>query len=71
MLRNYLKIALRNLRRNRIYSILNIAGLALGMAVALLIGLWITDEFNANKNFEHYDKIVQLVQNDTRDGRTY
>jgi hypothetical protein len=71
MLRNYLKIALRNLRRNKVYSALNIAGLALGMAVAILIGLWIVDEFNANKNFDHYDKIVQLVQNGTRDGHAF
>src|SRR5215469_14933710 len=71
MLKNYLKIALRNLSRNKIYSTLNIAGLALGMAVALLIGLWVADEFNANKNFDHYDKIVQLLQNGTQDGRTY
>lgn len=71
MLKNYFKIALRNLRRNKIYSALNISGLALGMAVALLIGLWIMDEFNINKNFGHYDKIVQLMQNGKQDGNTF
>jgi ABC-type antimicrobial peptide transport system permease subunit len=71
MIKNYLRIALRNLSRNKIYSTLNIAGLALGMAVALLIGLWVADEFNANKNFGHYDKIVQLLQNGAQDGRKY
>jgi putative ABC transport system permease protein len=68
MFKNYLKIALRNLLRNKIYSSLNIVGLALGMAVALLIGLWVADEFNTNKNFAHYDKIVQLLRNSTIDG---
>lgn len=70
MFKNYLKIALRNLQRNKIYSSLNIVGLALGMAVALLIGLWVADEFNSNKNFAHYDKIVQLLLNSTIDGHT-
>jgi ABC-type antimicrobial peptide transport system permease subunit len=71
MLKNYLKIALRNLHRSKIYSLLNIAGLALGMAVALLIGLWVADEFNTNKNFGHYDRIVQLLQNGRQDGRAF
>lgn len=71
MLKNYLKIALRNLQRNKIYSTLNIAGLALGMAVALLIGLWVTDEFNTNKNFGHCDKIVELLRNGRQDGHIF
>ena len=50
MLRNYFKTALRNLIRNKTYSIVNITGLAIGMAVALLIGLWIWDELS----FDHY-----------------
>lgn len=50
MLKNYLLISWRNLTRNRIYSIINIAGLGIGMAIALLIGLWIADEVS----FDHY-----------------
>jgi len=49
MLENYFKIALRNLRKNRIYSAINIVGLSVGMAVAILIGLWIYDELSFNK----------------------
>ncbi|WP_425290695.1 permease prefix domain 2-containing transporter [Spirosoma linguale] len=41
MLRNYLKIALRSLAKNQVYSFINISGLAVGMAVAMLIGLWV------------------------------
>ena len=68
MFKNYLKIAWRNLFRNKIYSFINISGLALGMAMALLIGLWIADELNANKNFAHYDKIVRVMHHSSQNG---
>ncbi len=50
MLKNYFTIAWRHLRKNRVYTFINIAGLSIGMAIALIIGLWITDE----ANFDHY-----------------
>jgi putative ABC transport system permease protein len=50
MFKNYLLISWRNMTKNRIYSIINIAGLGIGMAIALLIGLWIADEVS----FDHY-----------------
>ena len=55
MLRNYLKIAFRNLAKSKTFSSINVLGLALGMACSLLIVLWIQDElgvdaFHANKN---------------------
>jgi len=50
MLKNYIRIAWRNLRKSRTSSIINIAGLATGMAIALVIGLWIFDELS----FDHY-----------------
>jgi putative ABC transport system permease protein len=68
MIKNYLKIAWRNLFRNKVYSIINIAGLSIGMAMALLIGLWISDEFSANKNFAHHDHIVRAMLNTTHGG---
>ena len=70
MFKNYLKIAWRNLFRNKVYSIINIAGLSIGMAMTLLIGLWITDEFSVNKNFAHYDRIVRVMLNSTHGGIT-
>src|ERR1700750_125617 len=62
MIRNYLKVAWRNLTRNRASSFINIGGLAVGMAVAMLIGLWIWDELSFNKYHQNYDRIVQLMQ---------
>jgi ABC-type antimicrobial peptide transport system permease subunit len=62
MFRNYLKIAWRNLIRNKASSFINIGGLAVGMAVAMLIGLWIWDELSFNKYHQNYDRIVQVVQ---------
>jgi putative ABC transport system permease protein len=62
MLRNYFKIAWRNLTKNKIYSIINIGGLTVGITVAILISLWIYDELSFNKNHQHYDRIVQVAQ---------
>ena len=44
MLKNYFKVAWRNLQKSRVSSIINISGLAVGMAVAMLTGLWLYDE---------------------------
>ncbi|MBD0256460.1 MAG: ABC transporter permease [Cytophagales bacterium] len=68
MLRNYLKIALRNLFRNRVYSSINIGGLAAGTAVAILIGLWVWDELSFDTSFDHYDRIAQVMQHQTFNG---
>jgi len=68
MFRNYLTTALRNLRKNKVSSFINVAGLAVGMAVALLIGLWIFDELSFNKYHQHYDRIARLQQNQTYNG---
>jgi putative ABC transport system permease protein len=68
MIRNYLKTAWRNLRSNRTSSFINIGGLAVGMAVAILIGLWIYDEWSFNRNFKNYDRIAQVMQNATVNG---
>lgn len=62
MLRNYFKIAFRNLSKNQGYTFINIAGLATGMAVALLIGLWIWDELTFNRYHKNYDRIAQVWQ---------
>ncbi len=60
MIRNYFKIAWRNLLKNKVYSFINIAGLAAGMAVAMVIGLWIYDEASANKHFKNYGSLYQV-----------
>lgn len=68
MLRNYLKIAFRTLIKNKGYSVINIGGLAVGMAVAMLIGLWMYDELSVNKSFRNYDRIAQIMRNRTVNG---
>jgi putative ABC transport system permease protein len=60
MFKNYLKIAWRNLTGNKVYSGLNIVGLAAGMAVALLIGLWVANEFSYDKFLPDHRQIYQV-----------
>ncbi|MGC4035872.1 MAG: ABC transporter permease [Chitinophagaceae bacterium] len=62
MLRNYFKIAFRNLAKNKFSSFINIGGLAVGMSVAIMIGLWIYDELSFDKNYKQYDHIAQVLQ---------
>lgn len=70
MFKNYLTVAWRNLVKNKAHTLINITGLSVGMAVAMLIGLWIWDELSYNKNFDNYDRIVQVWQNQTFNGVT-
>ncbi len=65
MIKNYFKIAWRNLLKNKKSSFINITGLAIGMAVAMLIGLWIWDELSYDKYNKKYDKVAQVYQNQT------
>ena len=68
MFRSYFKIGWRNLLKNKGYSFINISGLAVGMAVAMLIGLWVYDELSFNKNHEHYNSIARVKYNSTWNG---
>jgi putative ABC transport system permease protein len=60
MIKNYLTITLRNLLKHKGYSFINIGGLAVGMAVAMLIGLWTRDELSFNRYHKNYDSIAQV-----------
>jgi putative ABC transport system permease protein len=60
MFRNFFKIATRNIVKNKVYSFINIGGLAVGMAVAVLIGLWVHDETTFNKSHKNYESIAQV-----------
>jgi ABC-type antimicrobial peptide transport system permease subunit len=71
MFRNYLKTAIRNLRKYKTQSFINIAGLSIGMAVALLIGLWIWDELSFNKYHQNYDRIAEVRSNADYNGQIY
>ncbi len=60
MIKNYFKIGWRNLLRNKGYSFINISGLAMGMAVAMLISLWVFDELSFNQSFPNYRRIAKV-----------
>ena len=68
MFKSYLKVALRNLLKNKAHSFINIAGLAVGMSVAMLIGLWVWDELSFDKYYQNYDRIARVMQNKTFNG---
>ena len=68
MIKNYFKIAWRNLINSKGYSAINIGGLAVGMAVAMMIGLWIYDELSYDKYHKNYDSIVRVMQNQNFNG---
>lgn len=69
MFQNYFKIGFRNMMRNVGYTSINVGGLAVGMAVAILNGLWIWDELSFNKYFHNYDRIAQVaIRGQDKDG---
>jgi putative ABC transport system permease protein len=63
MLKNYLVTALRHLRRNSVYSFINIAGLSTGLSCSLLIFLWATDEFSFNQFHGNYNTLYKVYMN--------
>ena len=68
MISNYLKTAWRSIFAQRSSSFINITGLAVGMAIALLIGLWISDEFSFNTYHSNYKHIARAMQSKTING---
>ncbi len=71
MVKNYLLVAFRNLRRNKIFSVINIAGLAVGLAVFLLIFEFIAFEWSANRFHENYDRLYRAAVNNKQNGADY
>src|SRR6476646_8579991 len=63
MFRNYFKTTFRNLWKNKTYSFLNILGLAVGIACAALIFLWVEDEVTFNHNFAKRNYLYHVMQN--------
>ena len=59
MLKNYFKIAFRNMLRNKAFSFINISGLAIGMAAAILILLWIQNEVSYDQFHEKKERIYE------------
>jgi putative ABC transport system permease protein len=69
MIRNYFKIALRNLLKNKAFSFINISGLAIGMASALLILLWIQNEVSYDRFHQNKDYIYEAWNRGEFDGK--
>lgn len=63
MFKNYFKVAVRNLRKNSFYSFINIAGLSIGIAVCLIILLFVSNEMSYDKHFPNADRIYRLHSN--------
>jgi putative ABC transport system permease protein len=68
MFKNYFKVALRNIRKHKGYSIINIAGLAAGMAVCILILLWVQDELSYDRFNANADQIYRVCFSDLWSG---
>src|SRR5688500_9904169 len=70
MLRNYLKIAIRNLIGHKLFTWINIGGMAIGMAAFLLIALFIYDELSFDKHVDDYDRKYRVyIERFNDDGR--
>jgi len=71
MFRHYVKISYRSLIRHKSFAIVNIGGLVMGLAITLLITLWIQDELAFDKDNENHQRVVRVMQhieqNDKRD----
>src|ERR1700712_2625472 len=68
MIRNFLKIAIRNLWRNKGFSAINIAGLAIGMAAAMLILLWVENEISYDRFYANTNRIQVMNSRDMNNG---
>lgn len=71
MFKNYIKIALRGLVKHRAYSLINILGLATGMAVTLLIGLWVYYEATYDRFLPDHEQVYQIKRHYTHEGITH
>jgi len=70
MLKNYFKTAWRSLIKNKTYSLLNILGLATGMGVALIIGLWVYYQYSYDRFLPGYKQVYQVKRNFFGNGDT-
>src|SRR6187549_659268 len=61
MIRNYITIALRNLVKNKVFSLINISGLSLGLTCSVLIALWVQDEYRIDAFHEDIDRIYTIT----------
>lgn len=70
MIRNYLKIAWRNLLRNKLYSVINVGGLAIGMAISFMLLLYVYNEYSFDKFNTNSDRLYMVMGNQKSSGET-
>jgi putative ABC transport system permease protein len=68
MIKNYFKIAFRNFKRYAAHSILNISGMAIGMTCAILILLWVQDEWSYDRHFKNADNLYRIIEKQNSSG---
>ncbi|MET0244484.1 MAG: ABC transporter permease, partial [Flavitalea sp.] len=69
MLRNFFKIAYRNMKKSKGYTLINVLGLAVGLAVSMLIAFWINDEITYDQSFTNYSRVAQLKTTQVFNGK--
>jgi putative ABC transport system permease protein len=69
MIKNYFKTAWRNLTRSKVYSFINVAGLSLGLACAMLIMLYVKDEVSFDRFHKNVDNIYRVVLKSNQQGQ--
>jgi hypothetical protein len=68
---NFFKVAMRHIKKNKGYAFINMIGLSLGMACAILILMWVNDELGYNTFQKNYKNLYQVLENQSYDGKTY
>ncbi len=71
MIKNYFKTALRNLWKNKGFSLINIMGLALGLACSLLIMLWVNEEYKVDVFHKNHRQLYTVIERQYRDGEVF
>jgi putative ABC transport system permease protein len=71
MIKNYFQVALRHLRKNRGYAFINMIGLSLGMACAILIMIWVDDELRYDQFNKNYNHLYKVLENQNYEGKIY
>ncbi|MDR6806772.1 ABC-type antimicrobial peptide transport system permease subunit [Dyadobacter sp. BE34] len=68
MVKSYFKIAFRNFQQNKVYSLINVSGLALALTVTILISLWVWDELNYNKGIKNHRHVGRVMAHVSQNG---
>ena len=68
MLKNYIKIAIRNIRRQKVYSLINIIGFSVGISISLTLTLYVIDDFTFDRFHEEADSIYRFTQTSNVEG---